>query len=65
MGKLNYTHECSSPSEWGLSPAPAALSEFGTGPQIVFGLLAVLGTGKRWYGSSSELCDDEDILDDP
>jgi hypothetical protein len=25
---------------WGLSPAPAALSEFSTGPQTVFGLLA-------------------------
>jgi hypothetical protein len=25
----------------------------------------VLGTGKRWYGSSSELGDDEDILNDP
>jgi hypothetical protein len=25
----------------------------------------VLGTGKRWYGSSSELRDDEDIFNDP
>ncbi|KAJ8596227.1 hypothetical protein M405DRAFT_877728 [Rhizopogon salebrosus TDB-379] len=29
-----------------VSPAPVALSEFGTGPQIMFGLLAILGAGQ-------------------